>query len=476
MKWLALILILLCAHTVDAQKNMNFNEALDTMLENNHLIKGERYSVDAAYNQLRAARGLRWPVIDAIGGFVLTQKDVAIDLGGAKGVVTESLKGFINNGVSSGLLTPDVAQLLAEGLKPITSLDWRYTLQKRDFGFIGATLTVPIYMGGRINIANRMAAISLNATTYSLDATESMLLTQLVERYYGVIVARQLCNVRRDIVDAIHRHLSDAEAMEEEGVVAHSVVVYMQYRLAEAERDLQGAMNKLHVAEMALNTTIGAESNVNPVDRIFLCDNIYSIDYYCDMASALNPIICEARLGKQLSEEGVKMARAAILPEVVAMGSGAIYSYQLSDMVPRWSIGIGVRIPIFDGLGKEFRYKAARSEANSVAEEVENAQSDILLLVKKQYFALENSIYNINATRRAIDFAESYYHSASEGFIEGVTSSSDLIDACVEVAVAKTEYLNAVYESCVALARLLEASGLSGTFMQYIEKGKHIDI
>ena len=459
-----------------AQQNMSFSEAMNVMFENNSMVKSEQYNVDMAYNELRATRGLALPKIDLIGGYTLMQSDIDMDLGGSKGVITESLKDAINQGVTNGIISSDLASLLTQGLSPITSMDWRYTLQKRSFGVVGATLTLPIYMGGRINIANRAARIALSATSYSLDATKSMLLTELVERYYGVVVARSACAVRQDVVDAIKRHLVDAEAMEEEGIVAHSVVVYAQYKLAEAERDLHDAINKVKVAEAALNTTVGIEQSINPIDRIFICNNIHNIDYYTDMAIALNPILCELRHGKQLSEEGVKLARAAMLPEIAAMGAGAIYSYQLSNMIPRWSIGVGVRIPLFDGLGKEYRYIASKSGVKSVKEEVENAQSNIILLVEKEYYNLENTISNISATRRAIDFAESYYNSALEGFREGVVSSADLMDACTELAATKVEYLNAAYENTLTLARLLEASGLSDTFIQYVEQGTNIDI
>lgn len=459
-----------------AQQNMSFSKAMNVMFENNSMVKSEQYNVDMAYNELRATRGLALPKIDLIGGYTLMQSDIDMDLGGSKGVITESLKDAINQGVTNGIISSDLASLLTQGLSPITSMDWRYTLQKRSFGVVGATLTLPIYMGGRINIANRAARIALSAASYSLDATKSMLLTELVERYYGVVVARSACAVRQDVVDAIKRHLVDAEAMEEEGIVAHSVVVYAQYKLAEAERDLHDAINKVKVAEAALNTTVGVEQSINPIDRIFICNNIHNIDYYTDMAIALNPILCELRHGKQLSEEGVKLARAAMLPEIVAMGAGAIYSYQLSNMIPRWSIGVGVIIPLFDGLGKEYRYIASKSGVKSVKEEVENAQSNIILLVEKEYYNLENTMSNISVTRRAIDFAESYYNSALEGFREGVVSSADLMDACTELAATKVEYLNAAYENTLTLARLLEASGLSDTFIQYVEQGTNIDI
>ena len=127
-----------------AQQNMSFSEAMNVMFENNSMVKSEQYNVDMAYNELRASRGLALPKIDLIGGYTLMQSDIDMDLGGSKGVITESLKDAINQGVTNGIISSDLASLLTQGLSPITSMDWRYTLQKRSFGVVGATLTLPI--------------------------------------------------------------------------------------------------------------------------------------------------------------------------------------------------------------------------------------------------------------------------------------------------------------------------------------------
>ena len=102
MRWCVLIFILLGISPVVAQQDMTFEKALLTMLENSKLIKSEQYSIDAAYNELRAAKGLRWPKIDAVGSAVLMQKDVDIDFGGTKGVVTQAVNQLISDGVKSG--------------------------------------------------------------------------------------------------------------------------------------------------------------------------------------------------------------------------------------------------------------------------------------------------------------------------------------------------------------------------------------
>ena len=473
---LTLVSVCIASHLSLAQQDMSFSAARSAMLKNNSAVRGERHLLDAAYDNMRATRGMYLPTINIIGGFTLLQRDISIDLGGTKGIVTNSLQSLIDNGVNSGILSNDLASLLSQGLAPIIGADWRYTLQKRTVGYIGTTITMPIYAGGRINIANRIAKQQLDMARYSLDATESHLITELVERYYGVILARKMIEVCQMFVNAVSQHLADAKAMEEEGLVAHSVVVYLQYRLSEAEVKLRDAESKSRVAEYALSTIVGEDIMINPTDRIFLSNNIQDIDYYREAALNLNHILQEAEAEQNIANEGVKLARAALLPEMVAMGGAVLYGYQLSDILPRWTVGVGVNFTIFDGLSKERRLKAAKSTAMGISEVVDNARDNILLLIDKEYFTLENSLQDIATSARAIEFAESYYNSAIVGFNEGLTSGSDLMDACTELAASRVEYLNAAYNSCVALARLLEASGLSSTLDLYRVNCSNIDI
>ena len=445
-------------------------------MERNKAISSAKYGVDAAYREYRATQGLRMPKLDLVGCYTLMQHNVDIDLGGAKGVVTKSLDGLINSGVSHGVITPPIASLLTDGLAPLMGSDWRYTLQKRHFGFVGTTLTVPIYMGGRIGIANRVAKLKIDGAQIGLNGVTSTLITELIERYYGAILAREVVAVKEFVVQGVEQHLRDAEAMEEQGVVAHSVVLYLQYKLSEVERDCSDAVSKLRVAERALQTTIQSDTEVLPSDNMFISRDIYSIDYYRNNALNLNAIIDEVKNAEYLSLEGVNLARSAFMPEIVAMGGASLYSYNLTDLLPRWAVGIGVSMPIFGGLSKQEQYRASKSVERSVQEMAAKVREDILLLVDKEYYALQNAMLDIDSSKRSIALAESYYTTALEGFKEGVTPSSELMDARIALAASNVEYLDAIYNYILSLARLLEVSGLSGDFISYISNGVGVDI
>ncbi len=473
--WMSL-LALVFSISATAQQMVNFDDALRMMVERNKAISSAKYGVDAAYREYRATQGMRMPKVDLVGCYTLLQHGLDIDLGGAKGVVTESLNGLINNGVSQGLIPPSIASLLTDGLTPLVGSDWRYTLQNRHFGFVGTTLTMPIYLGGRIDIASRIAKLKIADAEIGLYGATSALITELVERYYGVILAREVVAVKEFVVQGVEQHLRDAEAMEEQGVVAHSVVLYLNYKLSEVERDYSDAVSKLCIAERALQTILQSDNAVFPSDRMFVSYEIYNIDYYRDNALNLNVAISAVENAERLSSEGVNLARSTFMPEVVAMGGASLYSYNLTKMLPRWAVGVGVSMPLFGGLSKQEQYRASKSVERSVQDMAAKVREDILLLIDKEYYALQNALLNIDSSKRSITLAESYYTTALEGFKEGVTPSSELMDARIALAASEVEYLDAVYEYVLSLARLLELSGLSDNFVNYISDGVMVDI
>ena len=469
MRYLITILALLLSVEAKTQ-GLSFAMAKNEMFENNLEIQAALQALEIADMELKATRGLRYPNIDFVGGYTLMQRDVKIDLNDIKNTLANTTHNFISEGVSSGLLMPNIADVISARLSPILNTDWGYTLQKRST-FLGAiTLTQPIYMGGSINAAITAAEIAKQSAEYQLKAITNSLITQLVEYYYGVILAEQAVELSKRVVRGIENHLFDAEALEEEGMIAHSEVLYIKYRLSEAERELYSATNKLKLARDALSNILNRECSEILTDRIFIVDSIYNIDYYTESTININPIILIARGNIALSEQGTKLARAALLPEVAAMGGAVVASHNLSDLLPRWSIGIGVRLKIFDGLGKERRLIAAQHANNASFTASENITNSITLLTEQEYYNTINSLRDVAKLRSSIEFATAYLEAKQEGFNEGITSASELIDAELELRAAELRELSAAFDFCKSLARLLEAAGMSDSLEEYIEK------
>lgn len=95
---------------------------------------------------------------------------------------------------------------------------------------------------------------------------------------------------------------------------------------------------------------------------------------------------------------------------------------------------------------------------------------DVSVLVEKLYNEMLNYYNQFHSIEASIAFAEEYLKAKNASFLEGMTSSSDLIDAELNLAKARTERIQMAFAYDVALAKLLEAAGVSDEFTAYARR------
>lgn len=329
---------------------------------------------------------------------------------------------------------------------------------------------MPIWLGGKINAANRAAKINEQTVGEQGRQTRNALVSELVERYFGLALAEQVVDVRRRVVEGVRRHLADAEALERNGMIARSERLYVEFKLAEAEREFSDAQLQMQTIAAALNNTLGRSNRWQPLTAMFLLSGLESLDYFRELALDHNPLLRQVDLKHRLAEEGVKIQRADFLPQVAAVGGGTFYNYQVSGLMPRWAVGVGIRIKIFDGLNREYNYSASRATVRRVGELQLQAEHDVSLLVEQLYNELMNYQNRMRSIDASLAFAESYLRMKDAAFREGMATSTELIDAELDLAGVQTERLQNAYNYDRTLARLLEAAGISHEFAAYARR------
>ena len=217
---------------------ISLEEAIAVTLTENPALKAAAYEERAAQQERRAAIGLRMPQINLTGAYTYMEKDIGVDFNNLKAPVKD-LTGKI---LGSGIITdPALLQGIQGLLNPMMNADWFLTLQDRSLGFVGGEVTLPIWMGGKINAANRAAKINEKTAVEQGNQTRNALISELVERYFGLALARQVVAVRQQVVDGVKRHLEDARALARNGMIAQSELLYVEFKMAEAERELANA-------------------------------------------------------------------------------------------------------------------------------------------------------------------------------------------------------------------------------------------
>lgn len=422
-------------------QTMTFDEALQMMLDENPTLRALHFEEQAARRNRQAAIGLFMPRVNLRGGYLYMNKDIAIGFDG--------------------------------GLGSVLGFDLSYTLQRRNVAFLGGDVSLPLFTGGKILAASRAAAIEQRLVSLSARRQRYALITELVTRYFGYSFAQAVVGVRQMVVAGVRRHLYDVQALERNGMASRSERLYVEYKLAEAERQAEDAELMLRTTASALRTTLGAgELDVLPLTPIFMLERLESLDHYRELALAHNAQLGEVGAQRDLARQNLNAKRAEFMPEIVAMGSATLWEHQFSDMLPRWAVGVGVRLKLFDGLRREYDYSAARNTVRRVEMLQTKAEQDVPLLVESIYNRLVNLHNRIKAIEQAVAFADEYLRSCRVGFAEGVVSSTQVVDAELDRARVRVERMEAAYGFDVALAELLEAAGVAEDFPSYVRSSE----
>ena len=447
-------------------RTLSLEEALEMTLSDNPAIRAAEFNRRAAQQERRAAIGLRMPQIGITGSYAYLGKDIEIDLNNMKAPV-QNLAGQI---LQSGMIPSDYIPSISQMLSGAMAASWALPLQDRSLGFVGGDVTVPLWMGGKINAANRAARINEQTARSQGIQQRNALVSELVERYYGLALARQVVVVRQQVVDGVRKHLEDAAALEAQGMISRSEKLYVEFKMSEAERDLQNAQSQVETIAAALNSTIGQTDDYQPVTAMFILERIEPLDHFRTLAAERNPLLDQVDQKRRLAYEGVRAQRSSFLPQVVAMGGMSFYDYQVSKVLPRWAVGVGVNFKLFDGLNREYKYSAAKQTVRRVEALQDKAGNDISVLVEKLYNQMENYRTQMASIEASLAFAEEDLKTKNAAFLEGMSSSTDLIDAELNLAKVKTERIEAAYRYDVSLAQLLEAAGISDEFTAYMRR------
>ncbi len=444
---------------------LTLEQAAGLMLQNHPELRALRMEEEAADYAFRATAGLRLPSLSVTALYAYLPNDLAADLNPLKPQVSGAIGSFLPS------LPPSLAESLLPAVSPkiaeMMAKDWKITLQENQMGIVGSVLTFPIYTGGKIGVARRAARLKLDAAGLKGTQQLNSLYSQLIERYYGLLLASEVLEVRKEVLKAMRQHLHDAALLEANGAIARGEKLYAESVVAEAEKEVTKAELTLRSIQRVMQNILYTSGNWTPVSPLFVLDASDSLPRFLADAMAHNPLLKQVELQAQLAGEGVKLHRADYLPQVAVTGMARLADYQLMNGMPRWVAGAGLKMNLFDGFQRENRYKEAKAKVRQVEAVLEQAADNVETLVEKLYLDMHSEALQLPALESALAFAREYLRMKEMLFAEGAATSIDVVDARLNVARLQIERLQAAYRFDLLLAKLLEACGQSTEFVSY---------
>ncbi|MGL5500039.1 MAG: outer membrane channel protein TolC [Plesiomonas shigelloides] len=300
------------------------------------------------------------------------------------------------------------------------------------------------------------------------SAAQQNLILRVANAYFGVLRAQDNLTVILAEKKAVFRQLEQTKQRFDVGLVAITDVQdaqaqYDQVRASQitAQNDLDNSLENLR------EITGNLPSQINILDtKQFSTDMPLKIDQLMKEADAKNLNLMSARLGQELSREGVRLASSGHLPTLGLQGSVGVSDTNVtSGPTPSangdsTSVGVVLSIPIYSGGRTSSEVRQAEYGFISSSEALEQAYREIQKNVRAAHNNIGASISSIKANEQAVVSAKSALDATEAGYEVGTRTIVDVLNSTRSLYNTNRQLANARYDYLINTLNLQGAVGV----------------
>lgn len=437
---------------IQAQRTLNLDSCRTLALSNNKELRMSKEKVNAAHYQQKAAFTNFLPKIDMMGTYMRTEKEISLlsddqksaisNIGTAVAPMGQKLQQILSSDPSlAPLLTPlqSVMGTLPGALNQVGQgmVDALRTDTRNMFGGM-ATLTQPIFMGGKIIAYNKITKFA-EQLAESQHATELQdVILNIDQAYWQVISLVNKKKLAESFLELVTKLDSDVSKMVAEGVATKADELSVKVKVNEAEMTLTKVENGLSLSKMVLCQLCGI-----PLDTpITLADesmeNITLPDTYIEgnvnTALSNREELKSLELASKIYRQKVNVTRSEFLPSVGLTATYLVTNPSLVNGFERkmrgmWGVGMMVKIPVFHWGEGIYKVKAAKAEANIAQYKLDDVKEKVELQVTQATYKVNEATKKLAMAEKNMAKADENLRYANLGFQEGVIPTSNVLEA-----------------------------------------------
>lgn len=489
-KFILLTLMCALAATSGAQTYLSLDSCKAMALRNNKQLNISRLSKEVAKNVRKAARTKYLPKVDAMGGYLYTSKQISIisgrqrqalgSLGTSLGSQAQaSVSDMLSALTQQGILTPDQAEQLGGALSQTgqslgqagnklgQEVADAFDTDTRHMWAGAVMVRQPIYMGGAIKAANKIADIGESMADDDLDLKRQATLYGVYQAYWTTVSLEQKRNLALSYKELVGKLSQDVKKMITQGVATKADGLRVDVRVNEADMQLTQVVNGLSLSKMLLCQLCGLPLN----EDIQLTDSAESkgnasaltLDNSADSTFSDRPEIRLLEHSIAISEQTTNLIRAGNLPKISLVGGYMTTNPSVYDGFRRrfsgvWNVGVIIQVPIWDWFDTTYKIRASKAATNIAKMELSDAREKVELQVTQSQYKMREAQKRLAMASQNIKSAEENLRCANLGFREGVMGITEVMEAQTAWQLAQSQKIDAEVE--VKLSELSGAKAL----------------
>lgn len=327
-------------------------------------------------------------------------------------------------------------------------------------------ITQPVYSGGRVGTALRIARQVRLAADLEVQESETEIALQVRTAYLQAVLADEFVAISREAYDLAGAQLAQVELFRQQGTASEFDVLRARVERDNLEPTIIEAANARRIAELNLKRLINIPADqpialvteldprIADVDRAALYEAI-------ERRAALRAL--DAAVAAR--EDAVRIVRSDRLP---TLGAVANFGYQAfpEQVTPfdtpwrrDWTLGMQLSWPVFDGFRTQGRVQQARGELEQTRLQREQVREGIALELEAALGEFEAALAQIEARRATVGEARRTLELAELRYRSGLATQLDISSARLLLEQARVNEAQSLYNYMDALARLERVTG-----------------
>ncbi len=340
----------------------------------------------------------------------------------------------------------------------------RSAVQQTTYG-PGATLSWLLLDFGARGGATDAARQALLAADWTHNATVADVVLQAQVAFFTYVASGSLLAAQQASLRDAEANLEAAEARQRVGVATIADVLQARTALSQARLALETTEGGRQTARGALALALGYPANLPyDVDSLAAPTTVAavadSVEAIISRAVADRPDLAAARAAAAQAAAQVREARGQRLPALTATGTGGFtYIADRPGGGNNYNIGLGLSIPLFNGLAREYRQAEAEALAEAARARAQSLEQQVTFQVFAAYYALQTATRRVETAADLFTSAAQSAEVALARYKAGVGTALDLLVAQSALADARAQRVQAYLAWHTSLAQLAHDAG-----------------
>jgi len=333
-------------------------------------------------------------------------------------------------------------------------------------GSYNLSLSKPLY-NKPLQLGVLQAEDQVSVAAEKLAASQQGLMVRVAVAYFAVLAAGDDIGTSQAEKQAISRQLLLAKERLNVGLGTSTDLYDAQARLSLAQAAEISAVNAFEDAQRGLSEIVGIDipglALLSPVALLAVTRPKQLTDWL-QTAKDHNFTLAQSRLGVEIARKELEIAKSARTP-VLALSlnhSGQDSNGNVNGGSGTFSnsVKLSLSVNLYQGGSIDAKSREAGYRLDMAQQQLESAARSIDRSVRAAYHNTTSSLERMEALKLAVRAGESALRAKQEGFVAGLGTNLDVLDAQRDLYRAKRDYLKSRYDYITNLLLLKQAAGI----------------